>query len=378
LGFTPAADEGKLEALAAYADETSDLSLSAALKGAFAVEKNFTISLHPTKLFPFTNISDQWVQVFKFLYEYRRRLGDMVFASNIQLFYEQFILSYISALQKETGKKSVVLAGGGFANVKLNRRIFESRIFENMYVVPAMGDDGAALGAALMLMKGVGGGELPLRWIREREMPYFGPVISPEEITDALRTWRGSLHAMYLHDAIHEFVSDDIVANRIVALVQGRMEFGPRALGNRSILANPRSSLMRDELNLRFKKREWFQPFCPSLLLTEAPKVFTSFYDNPHMTCAFSVRPNVQSELPAICHIDGTARPQMVTLKRNPLFFRILQQLQEKNKYGVCLNTSFNVHGKTIVCTASDAIDDFFACSIDVLYLGGWKITRLA
>lgn len=161
LGFTPAADEGKLEALAAYANPNADLSLNAVLHEAFTVRSDLTIQLHQTELFPFSNISDQWVQVFAFLFEYRRKLGDETFAMNIQLFYEQFLLSYINILQEQTGKKTVVLAGGGFANVKLNRRIFESRIFENMYVMPAMGDDGAALGAALMRLKEVGGVSRP-------------------------------------------------------------------------------------------------------------------------------------------------------------------------------------------------------------------------
>ena len=154
------------------------------------------------------------------------------------------------------------------------------------------------------------------------------------------------------------------------------MEFGPRALGNRSILANPLSESVKDDLNLKFKKREWFQPFCPSILIEEKDRLFTSAYNNKHMTCAFTLKNEFVTSLPGITHVDGTARAQFVSMTTNARLFNVLQEFKELTGFGVLLNTSFNIHGKTIVLTPRDALDDFMSCSIDVLYIGNFRVRR--
>jgi carbamoyltransferase len=133
---------------------------------------------------------------------------------------------------------------------------------------------------------------------------------------------------------------------------------------------------VKDDLNLKFKKREWFQPFCPSILLEERDRLFVSSYSNKHMTCAFTLKDEFVTRLPGISHVDGTARAQFVSETTNYKLFRVLQEFKKLTSFGVLLNTSFNIHGKTIVMTPSDALDDFMSCSIDVLYIGNFRVVR--
>lgn len=375
LGFNPNADEGKLEALAGYSLNTREVNrLYGLLTSAFKVDKNLSIYLESSEVFPFEEIRGKTSQILDWLEKNFANVPKEDLAFGMQTFYEDFILSYILKARERLNVRSLAVAGGGFANVKLNRRLFESNEFEQFYVCPAMGDDGAALGALILGLREEG---INLDWIRNLEMPFFGPAFDNQEIQLALKESKFPISYEEIDGGNYSsLLALDLSKGLICAHFQGSMEFGPRALGNRSILANPLSESVKDDLNLKFKKREWFQPFCPSILIEEKDRLFTSAYNNKHMTCAFTLKNEFVTSLPGITHVDGTARAQFVSMTTNARLFNVLQEFKELTGFGVLLNTSFNIHGKTIVLTPRDALDDFMSCSIDVLYIGNFRVRR--
>jgi len=258
-------------------------------------------------------------------------------------------LAYIEKAKNRFGGDNLCVAGGGFANVKLNKKIFESELFDNFYIFPAMGDDGAALGALIL-------GHLEfdddINWLREVKMPFFGPEATEFEIASTLEFSAYPINYQKISTEMPEMLARDLYEGKLCALFQGKMEYGPRALGHRSILANPLLPEIKNELNLKFKKREWFQPFCPSILEIERDRLFESAYQNRHMTCAFQLKEEFVSKLPGIAHIDGTARAEFLSLEDEPTFYQVIEKFKELSGFGVLLNTSFNIHGKTIVLTA--------------------------
>jgi carbamoyltransferase len=375
LGFNPNADEGKLEALAGYSLHTREVNkLYSLLTSVFRVDEHLRIYLEPSEEFPFEEIRGKSSQILDWLETNFTNAPKEDLAFGMQTFYEDFILSYILKARERLNVRSLAVAGGGFANVKLNRRLFESNLFEQFYVCPAMGDDGAALGALILGLREEG---LNLDWIRSLEMPFFGPEFDNQGIELALKESNFPIsYEEIVGGDYSSLLALDLSKGLICAHFQGSMEFGPRALGNRSILANPLSESVKDDLNLKFKKREWFQPFCPSILIQEKDRLFASAYNNKHMTCAFTLKDEFVTSLPGITHVDGTARAQFVSMTTNARLFKVLQEFKKLTGFGVLLNTSFNIHGKTIVLTPRDALDDFMSCSIDVLYIGNFRVKR--
>lgn len=372
-GFSPNADEGKLEALACYGNLSKDNLLYNVLMKSFSVTEDLTIKINRNEDFPFYSISEQWKEIEKFFYKWKVKIGNADFCAAMQLFFEEFFLRYCKLLKGKYKIDNIALAGGGFANVKLNLRIVEEKVFKNIYIFPAMGDDGCPVGAHIYsdVLEGIN-----VDWVREEQMPYWGESFSQKEVESTLLKNKEKINFKFVGKDSYKALAKDISESKICALFQGRMEYGPRALGHRSILANPRDNKIRDEINLKFKKREWFQPFCPSILESERKNLFKRSYPNKHMSCAFTIKKEFAKELPAIIHIDHTARPQFVEKEDDEYYYNTLKELKKINKYGVVLNTSFNIHGKTIVLTPQDALDDFFSCGIDSLYIEGFKVTR--
>ncbi len=257
----------------------------------------------------------------------------------------------------------------------MNLHIYEETPFKDIYIFPAMGDDGTATGAAIL--NAIDHGE-DLLWLKDKYMPYWGPQIHEADIVQALNIseWKDKIsYEKIPDDHLAEVIADNIVDNKIVALVQWRMEFGPRALWHRSILANPRNPEIQNRINMTVKRRPSFQPFCPSVLEDERERLFENAYPHKHMAIAFRMKDEFHKDIPWAIHIDGTARPQFVEEKDDVLYYNILKKLKQKNEYGITINTSFNLHGRTIVRTAEDAIRDFIDCNIDVLFLEWYKIT---
>lgn len=280
------------------------------------------------------------------------------------------VVSHLVAhIAARTGAKDLCMAGGVALNCVANRIAFEASRFERLYVQPAAHDAGTALGAALVLWHGVHGQEQR----GEVRHPYTGPRYDDEAIERALLA-----HGLrYTRSpAIEQAVAERLAAGRIVGWFQGALEFGPRALGNRSLLADPRAPDMKQVLNDRVKHREPFRPFAPSVLVEHAEKWFRIERPTPaadFMLMAYPVREEVRVRVPAVVHVDGTSRIQTVRADTNPRYHRMISAFHRITGVPLVLNTSFN-DNEPIVCSPDDAIRTFKQTRIDVLALGDFLV----
>lgn len=367
LGFSPVSDEGKVEALAAYGRPENDFLVELERTIVLDTEQARLIVNQEAALGLFHNIPK--------LRDYLRRLGREAIAASIQRFLEERVISLVSLLLERFPKSSIALSGGCAANVILNMHLFE-RVCPNIYIVPAMGDDGAAFGSCALALKKLGVTSDQMAFLADLVLPYYGNQNSREEVEATLTTAGEIISYEDRSDDWPEVAALLLARGQIGAVYQGRMEWGPRALGNRSILANPCLTNTRSRLNTVVKKRPPFQPFCPAILNEERERLFDRAYDNPHMTCAFRLREEFRSRLPAAVHVDGTARVQFVSANANPYFRRVLTEFKRLSGFGVLVNTSFNLHGRPIVNTPEDALCDFLASEMEFLILEGYLVRR--
>jgi carbamoyltransferase len=282
---------------------------------------------------------------------------------------EAAMMTLARAAVEKTRSRNLCLAGGVALNSKANGKIAASGQIDRIFVQPAAGDDGVCLGAALVPYMD-GGGKLPVRKMRHA---YLGPQSSEEEIARTLETYK--LKATRVSDqatAAAQMLAD----GKILGWFQGRMEFGPRALGSRSILADPRDPGMNAKVNNAVKFREWWRPFAPSMLSEAASEYIESATDSPFMILTAQVRPEKRGVIPSVTHVDGSARPQTVERDVNPLYWRLIQQFGERTGVPVVLNTSFNLRGEPIVCTPTDAIRTFFSSGMDALVIGNFVVEK--
>ena len=362
LGLRRYSDEGKVEALAAFADK--DKSLYDQLIAATKISVD-GISYDVEALEPLYDLD--------YLHKRIEKMGEKSFAATIQAYLEDVIVDYLNRVAKHYDIEHLCLSGGVAANIIMSLNIYERTKFKHIYVLPAMGDEGVALGSALL--KAVEVNE-DVSWINRSQMPYFGNKLSQDEVKEAIAFYKHDINAEYIGDTWFNNAAKTIADDKIVAIVHGRMEFGPRALGNRSILANPVNPDIRERINLKVKKRPEYQPFCPSILEEERERLFEKSFPHKHMAIAFRVKEEFHDQIPSAIHVDGTARPQFVEEKDNVAYYKLLKEVKRLTGFGVVINTSFNLHGRTIVHTAKDAILDFIDCNIDELYLEGYCITR--
>jgi carbamoyltransferase len=291
------------------------------------------------------------------------------FACMAQRTLEVKTLELVQNALKISGSNPLCLAGGLFSNVKVNRLLRLLPGVNQCFVFPHMGDGGLPLGAALTVS---------YRLNRLSKMPlddiYLGPPYSDEEIEAALK---GSGLFYKKSGDIAGDVAKIIADGGIVFWFQGRMELGPRALGNRSILARPDSEAIKDALNLRLKKRVWYQPFCPSMLEEEAKDVLSDYdgYPNPFMTMAYMVREDKRNLLRGVINVDGSCRPQIAG-QENPLYEKLLRQVKSLTGRGILLNTSFNLHGEPVVCSPEDAVKTMISTGNDYMAMGNFWVTR--
>jgi carbamoyltransferase len=239
-----------------------------------------------------------------------------------------------------------------------------------------MADDGSAEGACYMSYLNSGKKLVDLSWMKNNTMPYWGTSYSVEEVEKSVNKFADKVNIKKFDTQWPEQAALYVSQGKIGALFHGRMEWGPRALGNRSIIADTRFPDVTEKINLSIKKRPLFQPFCPSILEEERERLFESSYSNKHMTAAFYLKEEFRDKIPASAHIDGTARAQFVSEKENPMFYRYLKEMKKLTDFGVSINTSFNKHGRTIVETPEDAVTDFLDTNLDFLYIEGILITR--
>jgi carbamoyltransferase len=367
LGFEPISDEGKVEALAAYAKPQNDFLI--ALHETVRVdEENARLVICPEEAYAlYFDISR--------LEEYVRRLGKEAVAAATQQFLEDCFLGLIEILLERHSKSSIVLSGGCAANVVLNMHVFEE-LCPNIFIVPAMGDDGTALGACVLALQRLGTADGEFDFVRRFSLPYFGNAHSRPEAERALSRFDGQIEWEDRAIDWPEVSAALLHAGQVGAVYQGRMEWGPRALGNRSILANPCLAETRERINSVVKKRPLFQPFCPTILEEEKDRLFERAYFNRHMTCAFRMREEFWPHLPSAIHVDGTARVQFLGQDDNALLYRVLTEFKRLSGFGVLINTSFNLHGRTIVDTPEDALVDFLDSQMDFLVLDGYLVRR--
>jgi carbamoyltransferase len=265
--------------------------------------------------------------------------------------------------------KNLCLAGGVALNSKANGKILASGLFEKIFIQPAASDDGVALGAALDPYLD-NGGRLPVKTMRHA---YLGPAFDDESIENSLRTYK--LRYSRLDDPAAT-AADLLSQGRILGWFQGRMEFGPRALGSRSILADPRGPEMNAKVNNAVKFREWWRPFAPSLKKEAAGDFLESATDSPFMILTAQVKPEKRTVIPAVTHVDGSARPQTVEKEVNPLYWRLLDEFEKRTGVPVLLNTSFNLRGEAIVHTPTDALRTFFSSGMDALIIGAFLVEK--
>ena len=367
LGFEPGSDEGKVEALAAYATPDNEF-LEALRKTVVLDTEHGRLVVSPEEAYSL------YFDIGR-LQDFVHRLGREAVAAAAQRFLEERTLGLVELLLAEHPRRAIVLSGGCTANVVLNMHLYE-RLCPNLYIVPAMADDGTALGAAVLALKRLGVEDSRLQFLQGSTPPYLGNQHPRTAVESTLARARDRVSFEDRTADWPEAVAGFIHQGQIGAIYQGRMEWGPRALGNRSIVANPCLAETQHRINAVVKKRPLFQPFCPAILDEEKDRLFERAYLNRHMTCAFRMRKEFWSSLPGAIHVDGTARAQFLRAADNPTFHRVLAEFKRLSGFGVVINTSFNLHGRTIVNTPSDALDDFLDSQMDFLVLDGYLVRR--
>lgn len=291
-------------------------------------------------------------------------------AASAQQALEETILHMVGSLHRLSGADDLCLAGGVAFNCVANGRLLREGPFRRIYVQPAAGDAGTALGAALAVYHRLSGA--PRGTVMSHA--YLGPEFSDEAQREALER-RGLRPVRLADDELCRRTAAELAAGRLVCWFQGRMEWGPRALGNRSLLADPRRDEVREIINAKVKHRELFRPFAPSLIESAAGDFFVDGGPSPFMLFVFEVRPERRRVIPAVTHVDNTARPQTVTQEDNPRYWRLLKAFEAKTGVPVLLNTSFNVQ-EPIVCTPAEAVDCFLRTDVDLLVMGNFLVTR--
>jgi carbamoyltransferase len=272
---------------------------------------------------------------------------------------------------RRTGERRLAIAGGVASNIKATRQARLAADVDQVYVFPHMGDGGLALGAALSMARRAG---------EEPRLRLDNLALGPAYGEDRIRAALTARELPTERADVTEATAAELERGAIVMWFQGAMEYGPRALGHRSVLARADRPQLRDRLNLALKRRVWYQPFCPSMLASEASRVLEDWdgaaHLNPHMTMAYTVRAGCRPDLAAVIGIDGTCRPQFVDDESAVPFAALLRRMRDRTGRGIVLNTSFNIHGEPLVCSPEDAVDVFLRSGADALAIGPFFISQ--
>ena len=293
------------------------------------------------------------------------------YAASIQDLLEKTALKlidfYLGDIIKETGK--IAYAGGVALNVKLNQRIIAMPGVKELFVQPAASDAGTAIGAASYASQLAG---VP---VEKMEHVYLGPAYTTEQCIEACEQYEQPVKWQRMNNVTAE-TAKILADGNPVSWFQGHMEFGPRALGNRSILGSPSHSGVADRINAQIKYRERWRPFCPSMLDTIAPEILQTAHPSPYMTFTFDVAESWKLRIPEVVHEDGTARAQIVTEATNPRYYSLLQEMEKLTGNGVVLNTSLNRRGEPMVCSPNDALNMFFGSDLQYLVMEDILVTK--
>ncbi|MFZ3043650.1 MAG: carbamoyltransferase C-terminal domain-containing protein [Minisyncoccia bacterium] len=376
LGFDPHSDEWKVMALASYGSRNNAYykKFKKILKllpdGTFELDLSyFDYYLHDKPRF----YSPKFVELFG-----NPRASDAPMqkqhydiAAALQQITEETLSHMLTWLHKKTKQKNLVVNGGVFMNSVFNGKILKLSPFKNVFISSCPDDSGIAIGAAAYVHHDI----LKLPRMKPQEHNYWGPEYSDTEIKDAISKYK--LTATHVPD-IEKHTASLLSGGKIVGWFQGKMEFGQRALGNRSILADPRREKMKDLVNRSVKYREGFRPFAPSVLEEKVSQYFECGPKDrvPFMERVYLIRPQKRSIIPAVTHVDGTGRLQTVSKKYNPRYHKLISEFEKLTGVPVVLNTSFNLKGEPVVMTPTDAIRTFVSSGLDALVMGSYVLTK--
>ena len=377
-GFQKDADEYKLMGLSAYGEPHYIEDLSKVLrvgKGCYELDESYLSELlksdqaqpHRQEALFSQKLSDTLKLEPRSPYQPLNQNYKNL-ACSAQKLLETALIELVSDLHKKTGLRNLCLAGGVALNCLANGKLAALDFIDNIYIQPASSDAGVSLGAAYL-------GSLELRCSpKPLKSVYLGPSFSNQEVFDTLKLCQASFRTL---DTPEETAAKEIASGKVVGWFQGAMEFGPRALGARSILANPFLKNMKDQLNRKIKFREPFRPFGPSLLIEERENILeTHLKELPYMTITSSVKEQFREPLCSITHKDGTTRPQTVRRNQNPLYWNCLKQIKKLLGTGICMNTSFNRNREPIVHTPKDALACFYGSGMDSLIIGNFLLKK--
>jgi carbamoyltransferase len=348
---------GKLMGLASYADQS--VVDEAPLFAHWTDETETDICIPNNRIYPRVN----WESDF---------FSKACVAGIYQREQERISLMLAQLAKKLTNSDKVCTAGGSFLNCNSNEQILKSGLFDKCFFVPPADDSGIPIGCAWYAYQQVSD-------ITEVDMimPYTGRKYLEEEITNAVESFPDLNYSYFENfEDLLDDVSDKLTNNRVIGWFQGGSELGPRALGNRSIIASPIPVWMKDHINHDVKKREWYRPFAPAVLFDHQSKIFDLDVFSPHMLVTSMVHPEWKSKIPSVTHVDGSARFQSVTKESNFRFYSIIEAFYNKTGVPVLLNTSFNGPREPIIETPSEAINALFSCNLDFLVLGNYVISR--
>lgn len=300
-----------------------------------------------------------------------KKYGSENIAAEAQRVLEEQLVNFVSSWIERENTKYLAAAGGVFLNVKANQRIWETNLLKDFHIYPDAGDGGISVGAALYGYFKDGEQKAP-----KIRSVYFGPVYPNKEIEQTLKVRQISYRFLNNNKLVSE-IAKLLADNKIVGWFQGKMEVGPRALGNRSILMDPRKAENKDIINSRVKYREPFRPFCPSMTEQGAKDYLVNPTPNPNfMIISFDVTEEKKSKIPSVVHVDGTMRPQVLKKSDNPLYYSLIEEFGKITGVPVLLNTSFNIKGEPIVLSPEDAIQCFYNTGLDYLVLNNFLISK--
>jgi carbamoyltransferase len=372
LGYIPEMDEGKTMGLSAYGDPDAyykEFKKIVRLNGNGSYSLDLSYFMYHLKRD--TWLSDKFYRIFG----PRRQSGEEIsdrhraVTAAAQRVLEETILHITEHLHKKTKQTAICVAGGVALNCVTNGMILDQGYFKDVFIQPASGDNGLPIGSAFYYYNVIMG--KPRRYVASDT--YLGPAASEDEITAALEKYK--LPVKKSANAAADIASL-LTQKKVIGLLQGRMEFGPRALGNRSILADPRYPDMKDIVNNRVKFREPFRPFAPSVHAERCKEYFENDYPSPYMLLVYKVKPDKKKIIPSIVHEDQTGRVQTVLRDVNPMLYEIIKEFDKLTSVPVILNTSFNIKGEPIVCSAEDAVRCFLGTNLDVLVLENYIIKK--
>lgn len=383
LGWRYNCDEGIIMGLASYGNPNNKIpkikkTYIQVFREIIGYRKNLDIHIN-TDWITFhkernTWLSEKFIKVFgkKRKYENKLTQHHKDIAAALQLRLEEIVLHQLKFLKKKYKIKKLCLAGGVALNCSMNGQIVKSKIFDEVFVQPASGDAGLAIGAAINCSLE----HQPKKKLSFETNCYLGSRFTNFEIKNTIKKFRNKIRIIKNRKDIYDFASSVLIRKKIIGWFQGAAEFGPRALGNRSILASPNPGKIKDHINKNVKFREDFRPFAPAILQEFANEYFHINQKSEYMLIAFDVKSKMKRHISATVHVDNTCRVQTVTKNSNIKFYNLLYKMYQKTQIPVLLNTSFNIKGQPIVNSPEDAIMCFLKYKIDFLFIGDYILQK--